>query len=158
MKKIEAVIKPFKLDEVKEALHEVGLQGITVVEAKSSEVKDYTSLLAATVKTSQGKTFAAGTIFGKEDPRIVGIDRFLLDVIPEGHMVVMYNEDKPGVIGNIGTTLGENGVNIGRLHLSRERVDGKALVVLTTDSQIPQEVLHKLRHLPHIISVRELEM
>ncbi len=73
-------------------------------------------------------------------------------------MLVLYNNDKPGVIGNIGTTLGQNNVNIARLHLSREQVDGQALVVLSTDSVVPETVLEKLRKLPHVISVMQLEM
>ena len=70
----------------------------------------------------------------------------------------MFNYDKPGVIGNIGTTLGENNVNISRLHLSRTQVDGKAMVVLSTDSMASADVIEKLRKLPHVISVTDLEM
>ena len=100
----------------------------------------------------------AGTIFGRRDPRIVRINKFTVEVIPEGRMLVMFNCDKPGVIGNIGTTLGQNGVNISRLHLSREQVDGQAMVVLGTDSVVSPELLEKLRKLPNILSVTELEM
>jgi len=71
---------------------------------------------------------------------------------------VLYNYDKPGVIGNIGTTLGANNINIARLHLSREQVDGQALVVLSTDSLLPEDVLQKMRDLPNVISVTQIEM
>lgn len=133
-------------------------RGIRVVETRSSEVKDYTSMISVTVKTAREKTFAAGAIFGRQEPRIVRINKFTVEVIPEGRMFVLYNNDKPGVIGNIGTTLGQNGVNISRLHLSREQVDGEAMVVLGTDSIASPEVIDKLRKLPHMISVTELEM
>ena len=73
-------------------------------------------------------------------------------------MLVLYNNDKPGVIGNVGTTLGRKGVNIARLHLSREQVDGQAMVVLGTDSVVSPEILDQLRKLPNMISVTELEM
>jgi D-3-phosphoglycerate dehydrogenase len=73
-------------------------------------------------------------------------------------MIVLYNYDKPGVIGNIGTTLGNNSINIARLHLSREQVDGQAVVVLSTDSIVPEEVLDKLRGLPNVISVTQIEI
>ncbi len=95
-------------------------RGIKVIEAKSSEMKDYTSMISVTIKTAKGETYAAGTIFGRQEPRIVRINKFTVEVIPEGRMFVMFNYDKPGVIGNIGTTLGENDVNISRLHLSRD--------------------------------------
>jgi len=133
-------------------------RGIRVIESKSSEVKDYTSLISLTVKTSEGQSNASGTIFGRQDPRIVRINKFTVEVIPEGHMLVVSNYDKPGVIGNIGNTLGSNNVNIARLHLSREQVDKQALVVLSTDTLAPEDVLNKLRSLPNIISVIQLEM
>jgi D-3-phosphoglycerate dehydrogenase len=133
-------------------------RGIKVVEVKSSEVKDYTSMISVTIKTAKGEAGAAGTIFGRQEPRIVRINKFTVEVIPEGRMFVMFNEDKPGVIGNLGTTLGQSGVNISRLHLSREQVDGQAMVVLSTDSIASPDVIEKLRTLPHVISVTELEM
>ena len=133
-------------------------RGINVVEARSSEVKDYTSMISVTVKTAHETTSAAGTIFGRQEPRIVRINKFIVEVIPEGRMLIMFNDDKPGVIGNVGTTLCQNGVNISRLHLSREQVDGKAMVVLGTDSAVPVDVIDKLRKLPNVISVTDLEM
>jgi D-3-phosphoglycerate dehydrogenase / 2-oxoglutarate reductase len=133
-------------------------RGIKVVESRSSEVKDYTSMISVTIKTAKGETIVAGTIFGRQEPRIVRINKFTVEVIPEGRMFVMFNYDKPGVIGNIGTTLGENDVNISRLHLSRTQVDGKAMVVLSTDSMVSADVIEKLRKLPHVISVTDLEM
>ncbi len=133
-------------------------RGIKVVESRSTELKDYKSMIAVRMKTAQEQGFTAGTIFSQSDFRIVRIDKFTLDVIPEGNMIVLYNYDKPGVIGNIGTTLGNNNVNIARLHLSRQQVDGQALVVLTTDGQVPEEVLQKLKALPNVISVIQLEV
>jgi D-3-phosphoglycerate dehydrogenase len=133
-------------------------RGIRVVESKSSASKDYTSMIALTVKTAREAAYAAGTIFGRQDLRIVRVNKFTVEVIPEGHMLVVSNYDKPGVIGNLGTTLGKNNVNIARLHLSREQIDGEALVVLTTDTMVHEEALDKLRNLPNIISVTQLEM
>jgi D-3-phosphoglycerate dehydrogenase len=133
-------------------------RGIRVVESRSSEAKDYTSMISLTVKTAQEAGYAAGTIFGRQDLRIVRVNKFIVEVIPEGHMLVVSNYDKPGVIGNLGTTLGSNNVNIARLHLSREQIDGEALVVLTTDTMVHEDVLDKLRNLPNIISVTQLEM
>jgi D-3-phosphoglycerate dehydrogenase / 2-oxoglutarate reductase len=133
-------------------------RGIKVIESKSSEMKDYTSMISLTIRTAKSETTAAGTIFGRQEPRIVRINKFTVEVIPEGRMFVMFNYDKPGVIGNIGTTLGEDGVNISRLHLSREQVDGQAMVVLSTDSMVSADVIDKLRKLPHVISVTDLEV
>ena len=133
-------------------------RGIKIIESKSSELTDYQNMISITVKTSKEERRAAGTIFGRKYERIIKIDKFILDAIPEGNMRVLYNCDKPGVIGNIGTTLGENNINIARLHLSREQVDGQALVVISTDSLLPENVLKKMRDLPNVISVTQIEM
>ncbi|MBN1665136.1 MAG: phosphoglycerate dehydrogenase [Deltaproteobacteria bacterium] len=133
-------------------------RGIKVIEAKSSAVKDYTSMISLTIKTSKETSFAAGAIFGKQEPRIVKIDKFMVEVNPQGPMLVVYNYDRPGVIGNIGTTLGENSINIARMHLSLDEEVKQALVVLSTDSMVSEEVMEKLRSLPHFISVKSLHM
>lgn len=133
-------------------------RGIRIIESKSSERKDYKNMISVTVKTDQEESFAAGAIFGHKDLRIVYVNKFRLDVIPEGYMLVLYNHDRPGVIGNITSALGDDNVNIARLHLGRERVDGKALVVLSTDSPISRNTLKKLKALPNIISVIRIEM
>lgn len=133
-------------------------RGIKVIESRSSSVEDFTNMISITVTTTKEKNYTAGAIFGRQDPRIVRIDKFTLEAIPEGNMLVLYNYDKPGVIGNLGTTLGNNGINIARLQLSRQQVDGQALVVLSTDSPVPEDVLGKLRALPHVISVAQVEI
>ena len=133
-------------------------RGIKVIEAKSSDVKDYTSLISLTLKTAQETSCTAGALFGLQDPRIVQLNKFTMDVVPLGHMLVIYNYDRPGVIGNIGSTLGANQINIARLHLSREEADQEALVILSTDGSVPEEVMDKLLKLPHVISVKDVEM
>lgn len=133
-------------------------RGIKVIEAKSSEVKDYTSMVSLRIKTSKEESYAAGAIFGRQEPRIVKIDKFTVEVNPQGHMLIVYNYDRPGVIGNIGTTLGENNINIARMHLSLDEEVKQALVVVSTDSVVPEGVMEKLRSLPHFISVKNLHM
>ncbi|OPY88103.1 MAG: D-3-phosphoglycerate dehydrogenase [Smithella sp. PtaU1.Bin162] len=133
-------------------------RGIKVVESKSSEIKDYTSQITLSVKTSKETSTTAGALFGKHDPRIVRINEFSVEIVPEGHMLAVSNADQPGVIGNLGTTLGKHKVNIARLNLSRDREVKLALVVLNTDSAVPEDILDKLRKLPHVISVKSIKM
>ncbi|MBN1828183.1 MAG: phosphoglycerate dehydrogenase [Deltaproteobacteria bacterium] len=133
-------------------------RGIKVIESKSSERKDYRSMIGLTIRTNKEESFAAGAVFGREEYRIVRVNKFSLDVVPEGHLIVIYNQDKPGVIGNIGVTMGNHGINIARLHLGREQVDGIALVVLSTDSSLSDTVVAKLRELPHVISTTTIDM
>lgn len=136
-------------------------RGIKVIESKSNKVEDYTSMIGLTIKTSLDTShYAAGALFGRLDPRIVRIDKFTLEAVPEGHMLCISNYDKPGVIGNLGSTLGQNEVNIARMHLSREKInhEAEALVVLTTDTLVTSDVLDKLKSLPHVYAVKQLEM
>ena len=133
-------------------------RGIKIVEVKSTETKDYTNMIALTVKTSKESSQTAGAVFGKKDLRIVRVNEFSVEIIPEGYMLVVSNDDMPGVIGNLGTTLGDNKVNIARLHLSRNAQAKKALVILNTDSPVASDVLDKLRKLPHVVSVTPIKM
>jgi len=133
-------------------------RGIRIIEVKSSETKDYTNMIDLTVKTSKEISRTAGAVFGKNDLRIVRVNEFSVEIVPEGYMLAVSNEDTPGVIGNLGTTLGGNNVNIARLHLSRDAKARRALVVLNTDSPVASDVLDKLRKLPHVISVTPIKM
>ncbi len=133
-------------------------RGIRIIEVKSSETKDYTNMIALTVKTSKETSQTAGAVFGKNDLRIVRVNDFSVEIMPEGYMLAVSNEDTPGVIGNLGTTLGDHKVNIARLNLSRDAQAKKALVVLNTDSPVASDVLDKLRKLPHVVSVTPIKM
>jgi L-serine deaminase len=128
------------------------------VESRSTETKDYTNLITLTVKTSKETSNTAAELFGKHDLRIVRINEFSVEIVPEGNILAVSNDDQPGVIGNLGTTLGSNKVNIARLHLSRDAEAKQALVILNTDSAVPEDVLDKLRKLPHVTSIKPIKM
>jgi len=133
-------------------------RGINVKESKSSAVGDYRSMITLTLKTSDGESTTAGALFGLRDPRIVRINSFAVDVIPEGHLLMLYNHDKPGVIGNIGTTIGTANINIARMHWSRLQAEHKAMVVFSTDTPLDAELVKKLKETANVISVQELDM
>ena len=93
---------------------------------------------------------------GKREPRLVRVDKFELEAVPEGAILVMHNDDKPGVIGNVGRTLGEAQVNIAQFALARDRKSGEALALVNVDSGAPQEVLERLRKLPNVRNVHQV--
>jgi len=100
-----------------------------------------------------------GTVYADGLPRVLRIDRFSMDMIPEGNMVLIENRDQPGVIGFVGTSFGDAGVNIADMVISREILpDGSAtaLMVLKTDSQPPADLLDRLRARPNILRVKSL--
>ncbi|MDU5949508.1 MAG: ACT domain-containing protein, partial [Paenibacillus macerans] len=82
--------------------------------------------------------------------RIVQIDKFPVDVAPEGHLIFISHNDKPGIIGNVGTLLGKNDVNIASMQVGRKLVGGEAIMVLTVDKAVTKEVLDDLTKLPEL--------
>ena len=102
-----------------------------------------------------------GTVYADGLPRVLRIDGFSMDMVPEGHMVLILNRDEPGVIGTVGTTFGDAKVNIADMVISRDvNKDGiaTALMVLKTDSEPPASLLEKLRARPNIIRVKALSL
>ena len=99
-----------------------------------------------------------GALLGEVQGRIVRIGAFRVDVAPRGNMVVLRNRDVPGVIGRVGTLLGEAGVNIAEYHQARLQVGGEALAAITVDGALPIEVLDRLRALDEVVEVRQVDM
>ncbi|HXU44026.1 MAG TPA: phosphoglycerate dehydrogenase [Thermoanaerobaculia bacterium] len=98
-----------------------------------------------------GKTVEIdGALFGESEVRVVRFGGYRLEFRPEGHLLVVENRDVPGVVGQLGTLLGQGGVNIADIHLAR-RASGEALAVLRLDQTPPAELLEKLRGLPEVL-------
>jgi D-3-phosphoglycerate dehydrogenase len=126
-------------------------RGIRVIESKSSQEEDYASLISLTIQTDRGQSLVAGTLFSRREPRVVRIDEFSLEAVPEGYLLIFSNLDVPGVIGKIGTLLGQNQVNIAGMVLGREKPGGRAVSVVNVDSSIPAPVLDQIRRMPNIV-------
>ncbi len=120
-------------------------RGIKVEEMKATMLEEYSSLISVELKTDTGIRSVSGTLFTKKDARIVKIDEFHVDVIPEGYMIVAHNIDVPGIIGRIGTILGKNDINIAAMTFGREKPGGKTLSVLNVDSAVPEKVLNEMK-------------
>jgi D-3-phosphoglycerate dehydrogenase len=133
-------------------------RGIKVIESKSSTSEDFASLIKLTVSTLEGENIVSGTIFGKKMPRILRINDFYLEAIPEGHNLLIHNQDKPGVIGNIGEILGKNGINISRMQVGQKTEKKQNVILLTTGSIVSDEVLEELRGLEPVFSARKIEL
>ncbi len=132
--------------------------GIRVVESSSQESSEYINLIVGTVITPKMKRSIAGTVFGKTDTRIVRIDDFRIEVVPEGHLALIHNLDEPGAIGSIGTTLGKHGINISSMQVGCECDGEHNVIFLRTDTPIPKEVLQELQDLPKVKSVKTFEL
>ncbi len=118
-------------------------RGLVVEQSRSTESQFFSNLITLNLETPQGKRTIAGTLF-EGTPKIVKMRDFDTDFTPEEHMLVLTYEDRPGLIGRIGTILGEAEVNIGAMNLGRRGKGGEAMVVLSIDSPVDEETLARL--------------
>jgi len=125
-------------------------RGVHVDELRSSEHEDYAALITVVYQTDKGRRLLAGTLFGKSDPRLVRLDEYTFDAVPQGHMLFYVNRDIPGIIGHIGTAMGDHEINIAQMSCGRHEVGGSALTVLNVDGPIPQTVLDDVRSRDYI--------
>ena len=132
-------------------------RGIRVSETISTDVEDYSSLIAVELTTDECKRQVAGTLFGRKEPRIVRVDDYRLEAVPSGYMLVFSNQDTPGVIGKIGTILGSNQINIAGMQLGRVAPHGMAVAVVNVDSPIPPAIMQEIRMLPNIFRATLVE-
>ena len=131
-------------------------RGLAVREERVAEATDFVSLLTVELSGATGSVVVAGTVFGRSEPRIVRVNQFRLEAAPEGNVILFENDDAPGVVGNIGTALGEAGVNIAHIFLSRDA--SRAVSLVNVDSEPTVELLEKLRQVPHVRSVRAIRL
>ncbi len=117
--------------------------GIEVESIRSTETDSFSSLITLTLESNEGVRTIAGTLF-EGIPKIVKMRNFALDFCPEEFMLVITYQDRPGLIGKMGTILGEAGVNIGNMSLGRQEKAGEAMVVLSVDSKVDDATLQKV--------------
>ncbi|MGD9105543.1 MAG: phosphoglycerate dehydrogenase, partial [Desulfobacterales bacterium] len=132
-------------------------KGIHIHETISRTTYDFTSLIRVRLEGHKMEIDEIwGTIYEKKYPRLVRIGEIYLDAIPEGWMIVIQNFDRPGVIGNVGTTLGRHNINIGRFQLGRR--GERALCLVNIDTPADETVIKEITSLPNIISVRQVHL
>jgi D-3-phosphoglycerate dehydrogenase len=129
-------------------------RGIEIKEVKSSDAGDFTSVIRVRVEAGKKTHRLAGTLHNRKEPRILEIDHFQVEVVPEGHLLLILNEDKPGVIGAVGQVLGDHSVNIARMQCSREERGGNALLIIGLDAPLPAGMLETIRGGKNILSVK----
>ncbi|MBM7868437.1 phosphoglycerate dehydrogenase [Heliobacterium gestii] len=139
------------------APHVAKSRGIKVMEAKTPDVQDYAVQICVVVETDQGKHQVSGTLL-RNKPRFVRIDEYDMDMAPEGHMLVVPHTDKPRIIGQLGTIIGEHNVNIAGMHLGRKDFGGIALAILNVDGPVPDVVLADLAKIDGVCGVKYVNL
>jgi len=120
-------------------------RGVEVTETRTRQSRDWVNLVTLSGEGSRGQVGVAGTTVGPRDAeRLVAINGIPIDMAPADHMAFLFYEDRPGVIGRVGTILGESGVNIASMQVGRRKQGGEALMALTVDAGIPAGVLEQV--------------
>ncbi len=133
-------------------------RGIRVVESKSDKADDFINTLSVTVITNKSEEVLVGTVFGHNEPRLVRLNDFRLEALPSGPMLLVFNDDVPGVIGALGSTLGAAGINISRMTVGREEESNQNIILLSTNVLISKEVLRKVSGLKNIADAQVLDL
>lgn len=133
-------------------------RGIEVIEKTTTVKSDFPNMISVTIETDKEKHSVFGILSVTKEARIVMIDKFALEIVPEKNMIVYKNNDKPGVIGRIGTILGSKNINIASFVLGRHKEEKVALGVVTVDNDVPKDVIESIKGLDEILEVKSVEL
>ncbi len=133
-------------------------RGINVQEIVSTQEGEYVNAIALDIVTDKDPLSILGTLSSNKQPRIVKINNVYVEAVPSGHMLFINNNDKPGIIGAIGTILSEAHINIAGITLGRENQQGVAVSVVNVDSEIPEKVISQLRQTKNILFVKTIKV
>jgi D-3-phosphoglycerate dehydrogenase len=140
------------------AMHMAKLREVNIVVQQASTSKTFTNLVTVTLKSKSEEKVVAGTLLSGYGERIVQIDQYPVDIAPEGTMLLISHNDKPGIIGRVGTLLGNNQVNIASMQVGRKVIGGSAIMVLTVDKEAPSDVIKELEALTDLIKVKAITL
>jgi D-3-phosphoglycerate dehydrogenase / 2-oxoglutarate reductase len=133
-------------------------KGIDVVESTSSAKVAFSNLMAIRLKTSERDFSVAGTLFGRNHLRLVDVDGVEVDAIPQGHLLLVRNDDTPGVVGHLGQALGQRHINIARMTVGRKPGSGRAVMLIEVDNEVPPDVLAEVTTVPGVREARALNL
>ncbi len=140
------------------AMHLAKTRGVNIVVSTTQASKGFTNLISVTLKTNKEERLVAGALLNGFGPRITQVDKFPVDVEPQGHLLLISHHDKPGIIGRVGTLLGGNDINIATMQVGRKVIGGAAIMVLGVDKGVPKQVLGELTALPDLNNAKEIQL
>jgi D-3-phosphoglycerate dehydrogenase / 2-oxoglutarate reductase len=131
-------------------------RGIDVLESSSTARVAFSNLMVVRLKTAECDLSVAGTLFGRNHLRLVNVDGVEVDAIPQGHVLFIKNDDTPGVVGHLGTVLGERSINIARMTVGRKPGSGRAVMIIEVDGPVPAEVTAAVAAIPGVREARAI--
>jgi D-3-phosphoglycerate dehydrogenase / 2-oxoglutarate reductase len=133
-------------------------RGIAISSTTHPTPRDYANLLTFRVSSQTEEMCVSGTVFHEKNQRIVSVNNFRVEFKPEGHLIYIINRDVPGVVGKVGTLLGDREINIAEYNLARTASGGKALAIINIDSRLDAETLSFLRSYREMIEVKQVKL
>ncbi len=140
------------------ALHVAESRGIAVDRVRAAPHGDYAEYLELRLSSAAGEARVGGALIAEGYPRLVLIGEYRVDIVPHGTLVVIRNRDVPGVIGRVGTILGNENVNIGEYHQARLTAGGEALAAVSVDGRLVPKVVEALEAIPEVLDVRQVQL
>lgn len=129
-------------------------RGISIAQTVNGRANGYASLITLKVISDKGEKTVSGTLFRDNDPRIVMIDGYRIDAVPEGYMLYVPHIDKPRIIGPVGMLFGEHNINIAGMQVGRKEVGGKAIMMLSVDAPVSEETLKAIAEIDGVQEVK----
>lgn len=133
-------------------------RGIAISSTTHPTPRDYNNLITFRASTPSEEICVSGTVFSEKNQRIVSVNNFRVEFKPEGYLIYVVNKDVPGVVGKVGTLLGDREINIAEYNLARTGSGGRALAVITVDSPLDPETLRFLRSFREMVEVRLVKL
>ncbi len=133
-------------------------QGIEVREIRSEEAHDYVSLIELRGKAAQSSTSVAGTLLGERHPRLVRIDDYHVEAVPEGCLIFTRHEDRPGVVGSLGSILGRENINISRMQVGVAEGRPEAISLIGVSAPISPRALEEVRAIPGVRQAIQIQL
>jgi D-3-phosphoglycerate dehydrogenase / 2-oxoglutarate reductase len=133
-------------------------RGIAIGATTHPTPLDYTNLITFRASSARDETCVSGTLFSEKNQRIVAVNSFRVEFKPEGDLIYIINKDVPGVVGKVGTILGDREINIAEYNLARTANGGKAMAIITVDSPLDPETLNFLRSFKEMEEVKQVRL
>jgi D-3-phosphoglycerate dehydrogenase len=153
---LKSILEPILLNTINIINSEIIAKdrGIKVVQGEREDSEQFSSMIILSIKTESDSLEIKGVLYGGIQPKIVGIDSYSMEIVPSGNIVIIHNEDRPGIIGNIATTLGHHGLNIGAMQVGRKKIGENQIMAVNIDQDISEETLTSLSLIEGVLSVR----
>ena len=133
-------------------------RGLVLKETRTGAPEDFVSLLTLHYRAGGGSRTIAGSLRGRTEPRVVRFDDYRIDLSPQGWVLLLLNEDMPGVLGRAATALGTHGVNIAGLQLGRDQQGGLALSFIHVDGEVPAAAVTEIGRLEHVVEAVPIDL